>query len=80
MDIDPYALRQIGLRSVDYPTQLICIWISICQHTMTKDTAELSARLGLDISECCVMMVVYEVNQILEKKKQARSKIASWNS
>ena len=43
------ALLQWGEEStwcylVDRPTQLICIWIFICQHTNTKDIAGQSAR------------------------------------
>ena len=33
---------------VDRPTQLICIWIFICQHTSTKDIAGQSARTDRD--------------------------------
>ena len=34
---------------VDHPTQLICIWIFICQHTSTKDIAGQSARSWLGV-------------------------------
>ena len=32
-------LLWFGIRLVDHPTQLICIWIFICQHTKKKDIA-----------------------------------------
>ena len=33
------VLEWFGSQLVDHPTQLICIWIFICQHTKKKDIA-----------------------------------------
>ena len=37
-------VRQVNPILVDHPTQLICIWIFICQQTNTKDIAGQSAK------------------------------------
>ena len=39
-------VRQVNPILVDHPTQLICIWIFICQQTNTTDIAGQSARVG----------------------------------
>ena len=43
------SLKVLSTHVVDRPTQLICIWIFICQHTSTKDIAGQSATGNLEV-------------------------------